>query len=459
MAAEISKTTGHVDISVANAGATFIGHMDEYKEDDFDRVMKMNVSSIFFSAQKLSPLLQAEGTVHDPSRIIVVSSVAGVVVGDMGEHGTYAYAASKAAVIHLMKNLAVELGPKHITVNVVAPGMVPSQMSAPLMNRHGGIESVSKQVPDQKLGSPEDVAGVMVFLSSKANDGSLFNGLQTIDAWQNFFGHPKGNLLGLMNSAALFPGLISPYFAELIANRFGRRWAVWIGVLINIAGAVVNSAAVNLGMYIAGRVLMGIGISMGLTIAPTLLQEIAHPRYRAQIGSMYTCIYYIAAVISAGVCLGTRNIEGNAAWRIPCYLQLVGPGVTLAMTFTMPESPRWLVRHGASDQALQILGKYHANGDINDPLVRLEYEEIMENLRVDEVNSETKYTDYFLPNNRPRLFLLVVIAIGTNWVGNGIISYYLSPILSTIGIRSTEQQAGLNLGLQIWNRELLSLCS
>ncbi|EQB51814.1 hypothetical protein CGLO_08607 [Colletotrichum gloeosporioides Cg-14] len=147
----------------------------------------MNVSSIFFSAQKyltaklhvlngeinnfhrLSPLLQAAGTVQDPSRIIMVSSVAGVVVGDMGEHGTYAYAASKAAVIHLMKNLVVELGPKHITVNVVAPEMVPSQMSAPLMNRHGGIESVSKQVPDQKLGSPEDVAGVMVFLSSRAS--------------------------------------------------------------------------------------------------------------------------------------------------------------------------------------------------------------------------------------------------------------------------------------------------
>lgn len=68
-----------------------------------------------------------------------------------------------------MKNLAVELGPKHITVNVVAPGIVPSQMSEPLMDRHGGLESVAKQVPDQKLGSPEDVAGVMVFLSSKAS--------------------------------------------------------------------------------------------------------------------------------------------------------------------------------------------------------------------------------------------------------------------------------------------------
>lgn len=99
----------------------------------------------------------------------MVSSVAGVVIGDVGEHGTYAYAASKAAVLHLMRNLAVELGPRHVNVNVVAPGMIPSKMSLPLMSRHGGIEAVSKQVPDQKLGSKEDVAGVMVFLSGRAS--------------------------------------------------------------------------------------------------------------------------------------------------------------------------------------------------------------------------------------------------------------------------------------------------
>lgn len=81
----------------------------------------------------------------------------------------YAYAASKAAVVHLMKNLAVELGPRHIIVNVVAPGIIPTKMSGPLMARHGGLEGVSKQVPDQKLGCKEDVAGVMVFLSSRAS--------------------------------------------------------------------------------------------------------------------------------------------------------------------------------------------------------------------------------------------------------------------------------------------------
>lgn len=68
-----------------------------------------------------------------------------------------------------MHNLAVELGPRHITVNVVAPGIIPTKMSGPLMARHGGLDAVAKQVPDRKLGAKEDIAGAMVFLSSRAS--------------------------------------------------------------------------------------------------------------------------------------------------------------------------------------------------------------------------------------------------------------------------------------------------
>lgn len=77
-----------------------------------------------------------------------------------------------------MRNLAVELGPRHITVNAVAPGIFPSKMSTPLMDRHGGIDSVATQVPDQKLGEKEDLAGVMVFLSGRA--GRHINGVTLV---------------------------------------------------------------------------------------------------------------------------------------------------------------------------------------------------------------------------------------------------------------------------------------
>jgi hypothetical protein len=114
---------------------------------------------------------------------------------------------------------------------------------------------------------------------------------------------------------------------------------------------------------------------------------------------------------------------------------------------------QWLVKNGQEEKALHVLAKYHANGDSSDALVRLEYEEIVQALRSEEAVAETSYGDYLKNGNRQRLLILVFIAIGTNWVGNGIISYYLSPILNDIGVTSTLQQAELNLGLQIWSRK------
>lgn len=167
-AAKVSETTDHVDILVANAGATFIGSLEEHTAAGFGRVMDINVTGVFFSVQKFTPLLTAAATTRDPSRVILISSVAGVVIGDVGSAATYAYATSKAAVIHLMHNLAVELGPRHVNVNVVAPGTIPSKMSMPLLDRFGGPDAYAAQIPDQKLGDKEDVAGTLVFLCSRA---------------------------------------------------------------------------------------------------------------------------------------------------------------------------------------------------------------------------------------------------------------------------------------------------
>jgi hypothetical protein len=117
------------------------------------------------------------------------------------------------------------------------------------------------------------------------------------------------------------------------------------------------------------------------------------------------------------------------------------------------KNPQWLVKRGRQEAALDILAKYHANGDRQDALVLMEFNEIIEGIEMEQVNAQVSYLDYLKPANHHRLFLIVVIAVGSNWVGNGIISYYLAPILKQIGVTSTNQQAGLNLGLQIWNRK------
>ena len=118
---------------------------------------------------RFAPLLQKKATLEDPSRIIITASVAGLGVGTLGENATFGYSASKAAAIHLTRNLAVELGPRHILTNSIAPGFFPSKMASGLMDKQGGADKMAQANPNGRLGRPEDIAGAVVFLASRAS--------------------------------------------------------------------------------------------------------------------------------------------------------------------------------------------------------------------------------------------------------------------------------------------------
>lgn len=168
LVAEVSKTTDHVDILFANAGATWGAPYDEYPESAFSKVMDLNVKGVFYTIQKFTPLLEKKATLENPSRVVITASIAGIGIGSIGAHGTYAYSASKAAAISLAKTLAVELGPRHILTNAVAPGFYPSKMANGLMEVAGGAKKLAAQTPNGRVGHPEDIAGLVVFLSSRA---------------------------------------------------------------------------------------------------------------------------------------------------------------------------------------------------------------------------------------------------------------------------------------------------
>jgi len=119
-------------------------------------------------------MLKKAGTRTDPSRIIVVSSTAGTTVPSVGIHGTIMYSISKAAVHHLSRQLAVELGPHNITTNTVAPGFFPSKLSNGFVENLGGNQQMEDWNPLKRVGEPGDIVGVMVYLTSRA--GSYING-------------------------------------------------------------------------------------------------------------------------------------------------------------------------------------------------------------------------------------------------------------------------------------------
>ena len=156
---EVASELGCVDVLVNNAGVTRDNLLGRIKDDDFDRVIDVNLKGAFNMVKALyRTWLRNKGT----GRIVNVSSV----VGLMGNAGHANYAASKAGLIGLTKSVARELAPRGVTCNAVAPGFIETDMTAGLSAEVR--EGYDKQIPLGYMGSAQDVAEVVAFLASPA---------------------------------------------------------------------------------------------------------------------------------------------------------------------------------------------------------------------------------------------------------------------------------------------------
>lgn len=163
LAEHVAKLFPALNILVNNAGATWGQPLDEFSEAGWDRTVDTNLKSVFFMTQALLPNLRAAGSHGDPARVINVGSIDGLHVNPMD---TYPYAASKAGVHHMTRALALRLGPEGITVNAIAPGPFESKMMAATLEAFG--DSIAKSAPLRRIGRPDDMAGVAVYLASRA---------------------------------------------------------------------------------------------------------------------------------------------------------------------------------------------------------------------------------------------------------------------------------------------------
>ncbi|MBA4793741.1 SDR family oxidoreductase [Phenylobacterium sp.] len=164
LANAVKERESRLDVLVNNAGATWGAPIDEYPEDGWDKTVDLNVKSIFFLTQKLLPLLRAAASADEPARVINIASVNGI---EPPALETYAYSTSKAGCIMLTRHLAKRLAPEHILVNAIAPGPFPSKMMAATLAQAG--DAIAKNNPRGRIGQPEDIAGVAIFLGSRAS--------------------------------------------------------------------------------------------------------------------------------------------------------------------------------------------------------------------------------------------------------------------------------------------------
>ncbi|KAJ5462934.1 sugar transporter [Penicillium sp. IBT 31633x] len=279
-------------------------------------------------------------------------------------------------------------------------------------------------------------------------------------SWQGYFKSPTGALLGIYAASFFLPSIFTAFIGDYISTKLGRRWCIIIANVIIAIGSLVNTFATSVGMWCGGRAIIGAGVGIVKVAAPVLIQEISHPRLRPILGSCYQTFAYIGIFFAALMTFVGLYVPGDWGWRFPSLLQVIGPLVVIVVALCCPESPRWLIKNGHREKAHNVLAKLHANGEKDDPLVKLEMSEISHAIEREQIQNQASFLDFVrTPGNRRRLAALVALACSLNWMGNGIITYFLSPILKSVGVTAPVQITLINAGLALWNLILASITS
>jgi len=169
-ATRFGEHESRLDVLVNNAGVSWGAPIEEFPEAGWDKVMDTNVKGVFFLTQRLLPLLEAGATPDDPARVINIGSVDGI---RSPSFSTYSYGPSKAAVHALTRQLGAELARRNVLVNGIAPGPFPTWMLSTGVGTGGDVEgtdwdAVGRSTPRGRVGAPEDIAGLAIYLASRA---------------------------------------------------------------------------------------------------------------------------------------------------------------------------------------------------------------------------------------------------------------------------------------------------
>lgn len=227
-----------------------------------------------------------------------------------------------------------------------------------------------------------------------------------------------------------------------VGDILGRKKTILLGAIIFLLGGGLQTGAQALSYLYAGRAIAGLGVGFLVMIIPLYQAELAHPSIRGRITSLQQFMLGIGALVASWVAYGCyTNFPATSSnqWRVSLGIQLIPAGVLAALIMVFPESPRWLIDHGRSEEGLRTLARLHSHGNVDDLWVRAEFDQIQDAITFEHENEAKSYAELF--KNRSsfrRLFLVCAIQASVQMTGVSAIQYYSPTIFAQIGIPTSK---------------------
>ncbi|KAK9481505.1 general substrate transporter [Lipomyces starkeyi] len=266
-----------------------------------------------------------------------------------------------------------------------------------------------------------------------------------IESFQRDFGlnasnmaNVKGNIVATLQAGCFFGTIFMAFFTA----RYGRRWGMAIAALVFNIGAVLQVITTHdLNLLYGGRAISGLGVGAASMLTPTYLSEVAPRRIRGKLGTAYGFSIFFGIMISYWIdygCARGLSAAGHDQWRVPMGLQLVPGALLFTGAVFIKESPRWLIKSGNREKALNNLC-YIRMAHPEDPELQQEYQDIC--FSIDEelrVSHGATISEIVLPQNRVRVLIGFSLMVFQQFSGTNALTYYAPLLFQKIGLNGTS---------------------
>ncbi|KAF2252884.1 general substrate transporter [Trematosphaeria pertusa] len=263
-------------------------------------------------------------------------------------------------------------------------------------------------------------------------DSSLMGSFNVMPSYISYFTLTT-TTKSLNTAISYMGGAVMALFAGPLTDWRGRKECIFWSAVVTLIGGVVQGAAQNVGMFIAGRFVVGFGLGLSQVATPTLVAETAPVQWRGFALGLYYACWGVGTLMASGICYG-------AAPSLFCMVIL----------FFIPESPRWLVSRGRHQEALQVLAIANTGGDTSSPIVQVQFKEITDTLRWEKERELSVVQALAQPANRRRLLITSTFSIMVMLPGTNIVTFYFGDMLSSAGISDPTTQLQINVILTSW---------